>query len=329
VSRKRSSDDSKVPGRTPQSSQQDRLVDYLAFLGQHHHDILKRLSDAGLLESSRWALLEFLQNHPDVLAKLDNPVVLEGFIRSFDPVTGSTLPVSPEDDWFEGPEALADTNYFPPLPGERQSPSANLPLQSDSEPLRHSSLIPIPEAPLPVREINLARCRVTDVREQGRVETFLSEERKKYPNGSKTATLTKQVSVSNTISRTVTIQWGKLKAYSAGAGVTLVGLVAIQSQVQQQLSKNYSVEMQNSITISETTTIEVPPGCTVEHVIKWKLASLSGVAVLGETPRFSSSVDLAEVPYQVPLRLTYTEDLNDVQDEIQNETQQIRKRWRR
>jgi hypothetical protein len=333
VSRKRSSDDGKVPGSTPQSSQQDRLVDFLAFLRQNHYDILMRLRDAGLLESSLWALLAFLQNHPEVLAQLDNPIVLEGFIRSFAPVTESTLPVSPEDDdWFERLEASVDAGDFPPLPGESM-PSTNLPLPSDSEPLQYSSLVPIPEAPLPGREINLGRCHVTRIKEQGSVETFLSEERKTYQNGSKTSAFTKQVSVSNTISQTVTIQWGKLKTYSAGAGVTLVGLLAIQSQVQQQLSKSYSIEMQNSITISETSTITVSPGCTVEHVIKWKQVALSGAAVLGETPRFSRSVDLAEVPYLVPLRLTYSEDLtevqNDVQEEIQNETKQIRKRWRR
>ena len=164
----------------------------------------------------------------------------------------------------------------------------------------------------PVQQINLARCRVTGVRELGNAEKFLSEERKIYPNNSKTATLTKEISVSNSIARTVTIESSKLKGNSGEAGVTFIGFATVRGQAQQQLNERYSVATQNSVTISEKTTIEIPPGSTVEHVIQWKLVSLNGIAVLGETPRFSPSFDLAMVPYQVPLRLTYTETLNDV-----------------
>jgi len=168
------------------------------------------------------------------------------------------------------------------------------------------------KAPPPVRRINLARSYVTQVVEQGEVSKLLSEERKIYPNNSKVATLTKEVSIANSIVRTVTIESSRIKAHNAEAGVTLIGFAAVQAQLQTQLNRRYSVETQNSISISERTTIQVPPASTVGHVIQWKLISLNGLAVIGESSRSSSPLELAEVPYQVPLRLTYTETLNDV-----------------
>lgn len=181
-----------------------------------------------------------------------------------------------------------------------------------SGPLQELSGIPIPKVPPPARVIDLSRCRITSFREQGTVETFLSEERKIYPNNSRTATLTKEISVSNSVARTVTIEKSELKGNNAEAGVTLVGFAAIQAQVQRQLNQRYSVTTENSVTIGEKTTIAIPPASTVEHVIRWKLISTAGIAVLGETPRFSPSFDLAEVPYRVPSRLTYTETINDI-----------------
>jgi hypothetical protein len=160
------------------------------------------------------------------------------------------------------------------------------------------------------REVDLAGCSVTEIRKIGQVEKRLSEERKRYPNNSKVATLTKEVSVSNTVTREIMIESSQLKAHNAEAGITFFGFAAIQGQVQQQLNQTYSVTTQNTITISETTTIQIPPQSIIEHVIQWKVISESGLAILGR--RLPTASRLAEVPYEVPLRLTYTEEINDV-----------------
>ena len=163
---------------------------------------------------------------------------------------------------------------------------------------------------LPGRKIDLAGCSVTEIKKLGQIEKHLSEERKRYPNNSKTATLTKEVGVSNSITREVMIESGQLKAHNAEAGITLIGFAAIQGQVQNQLNQTYAVTTQSTITISETTTIEIPPQSIIEHVIQWKVISESGLVILG--PRLPTASRLAEVPYHIPLRLTYTEEINDV-----------------
>jgi hypothetical protein len=160
------------------------------------------------------------------------------------------------------------------------------------------------------RKIDLAGCSVTEIRKLGQIEKHLSEERKRYPNNSKTATLTKEVSVSNAITREVMIESSQLKAHNAEAGITLIGFAAIQGQVQNQLNQTYAVTTQSTITISEATTIEIPPQSIIEHVIQWKVISESGLVILG--PRLPTASRLAEVPYHIPLRLTYTEEINDV-----------------
>lgn len=234
--------------------------------------------------------------------------------------SGDTGPLSPRLQAFlaANPEVLRS----PANPPAGQTPDAKNPPAASGgtrplSPRLRSSLAANPgllgsPANLPVRRVNLAKSYVTAIREQGTTDIFISEERKIYPNNSKVATLTKEVSISNSVARTITVESSKLKAHNAEAGITLIGFVAIQGQIQQQLSERYSVATQNSITISEKTTIQVPPASTVEHVIQWKLVSLNGIAILGESPRSSLSSSLAEVPYRVPLRLTYTEVLNDV-----------------
>jgi hypothetical protein len=240
-----------------------------------------------------------------------SPEVLEAFRRrSASQQTPPATNPPPANPLGLSPEVL---EAFRRRSASQQTPPAtNPPLVLNPRSRGLPGGVPNARALTPARKINLARCYVTGVTNQEKIETFLSEERKIYPNNSKVATLTKEVSISNSIVRTVTVESSKLRAHNAEAGVTLFGFATIQGQVQQQLNERYSVTTENSISISEKTTIQVPPASTVEHVIQWKLVSLNGIAVLGESAPSPSSYNLAEVPYQVPLRLTYTETLNDV-----------------
>ena len=160
-------------------------------------------------------------------------------------------------------------------------------------------------------QVDLRGCQMTGRKDERQIEEFLSRERKEYRNNSSVATLTKEVSISNSITRTVTIESNKVTAHNAQASVTIFGFGTIQAVVQQQLSETYSVAVGNTLTISETTTIEIPPSAVVEHIIQWKLVSWNGIAILGPAGSSSSS-SLAEVPFRVPHRLTYTDELNDV-----------------
>jgi hypothetical protein len=212
----------------------------------------------------------------------------------------------PEIDWSKiaPPETLKGI----PLADQTTPPVRNGPALSGSGFLQQSSGFPAAETSPPVRQISLARCHVTAVKEQRILKLFSRKRGRRTPNNSKVATLTKEISVSNSVTRTVTIESSKLKGHNAQVGVTLIGFGGGQGQIQQQLNQRYSVATQNSITISEKNVIQVRPASTVEHVIQWKLVSLMGIAILGESPRFSPSFDLAEVSYQVPLRLTLYRD---------------------
>jgi hypothetical protein len=160
------------------------------------------------------------------------------------------------------------------------------------------------------RSINLAGCRMTDVREIKQREEPLSKEKRIYPNNTGNSTVTKEVSISNTISRIVTIESSKVKAHNAQGGITIVGFAEIQGQVQEQLGERYNLITQDAITFSEKTTIEIRPGSTVEHVIQWKVIYETGLAILGQSSDIRYS-RLAEVPYRVPMRLTYSEEINN------------------
>ena len=170
-----------------------------------------------------------------------------------------------------------------------------------------------PEPPMPVqRKINLADCKVVELSQVEQIAANLPLEIKTYPNKSKTSTLTKEISVSNTIAREVTIESSQLRAHNAEAGITLVGFATIQGQVQAQLNQTYAVRTQSSITITEKTTIQIPPASAIEHRIRWTVISEKGLAILGKSVTLPTQSRLAEVPYQVPLRLTYTEEIIDV-----------------
>lgn len=163
----------------------------------------------------------------------------------------------------------------------------------------------------PVTELNLAGCSVTELKTMGSIETPLPQEVKTYPNNSKVATVTKEVSITNTITREVTIESSQLRARNAEAGITLFGFATIQGQIQEQLNQSYAVTTRNTISISEKTTIEIPPGTTIEHVIRWAVVSEKGLAILGKSEAMPAVSRLAEIPYQIPLRLTYTEEVRD------------------
>jgi hypothetical protein len=160
---------------------------------------------------------------------------------------------------------------------------------------------PAPDSPLSrnrTRSIDLSGCSVTDLQEEKPIEVPWYTERNIYPNNTAKSAVTKKVNLINEHAKTVTIESDKLKAHNAGANVNILGFAAIQGQVQQQVGERYSVATQNTITFSEETTIEIPPGSAVEHVIQWIFVYHTGLAILGQ-PSDASYSRLAEVPYRV------------------------------
>ena len=148
-----------------------------------------------------------------------------------------------------------------------------------------------------------------EIKEERQVQTFHSEERETYRNNSP-AKVIQERSISQSVTRAVTTESTQLRASNAEAGITILGFAAIQGQIQRQLSQHYVVAMENTLTFNERTTIEIPPYTTVEHIINWKIVSTHGIAVLGK-PEIATP-GLAEVPFAIPLRLTYTGEVNNV-----------------
>ena len=182
--------------------------------------------------------------------------------------------------------------------------------------------------PEPPRQVDLSKCRLLDVTDERKVEKFLREERRTYPNNS-SATVTREISIASSITLRVTIESNKLRSHNAAAGVSLVGFGTIQGRVEQALGERYAVTLESTLTVSENVSATIPPYSTIEHVIQWKVLEWGGIALLGKTQRSLQSV-VAEIPYQVPLRLTFDHDFVDVEVK-KKEEEPVRgsaRRWR-
>jgi len=152
---------------------------------------------------------------------------------------------------------------------------------------------------------------VLAVTQEKKVERLLGEDRKRYRNNSN-GTITRKVSITSSRTFTVTIESSKLKSSNAEGGITLLGFAAIHGQVRRQLSQRYAVAVESTFSVSEESSAEVPPYSTIEHIIWWKLVTWIGIAHLGKLVDARSPQFLAEVPYQVPFRLTYDDDFVNV-----------------
>jgi hypothetical protein len=167
-----------------------------------------------------------------------------------------------------------------------------------------------PSLSQPPRKVDLSGCALVGVTGEKQVEKFLSEQRKMYRNNSG-STVTRELNVTGSWTLTVTTESSKLQSHNAAAGVTLFGFAAIQGRVQRQLSERYSVTSQSTSSVSDKTSVTLKPYMTVEHVIQWKVVTWIGTALLGKpTSAFPGAI--AQVPYQVPVRLTYDDDIIDV-----------------
>jgi len=155
--------------------------------------------------------------------------------------------------------------------------------------------------------INVAGYRLKSIKDEQQIEAVLRTEKKTYPNNSK-GRVTPKVSLTDSVTRSVTIESNSVKASGGQAGIQILGFAAIQGQIQQQLSQRNAVQTQQTLTFSEEIQVEVPPHSTIELTITWKLIWLKGTAILGPL------VGLArvEVPYFVPHRLTFDWSTRDV-----------------
>jgi len=175
------------------------------------------------------------------------------------------------------------------------------PVASPTTPLIH------PTTPRPVTSINVANYQLIEVKDEQQAETVLRKETKTYPNES-SARITPKVSITDSVTKSVTIEANKIKTSGTQTGVQILGFATIQGRIQQQLSQRYAVEIRRTLSVSEEVQIEVPPHSAIELSITWKLVWQKGTAVLGGT----YSVTHAEVPYFIPHRLTFDWRTRDI-----------------
>jgi hypothetical protein len=161
-------------------------------------------------------------------------------------------------------------------------------------------------APGLVKGINVARYRLIGVKDEKEVETVHSRTKKPYSNPS-SVKMTHKITVSNSVTRSVAIEHNKSKTSSGQAGVQLIGFANIQGQIQQQLAQKHAVQVQGTFSVSEEVTIELEPFHTIELSITWKMVWLQANALLGMI-----STPSVEVPYWIPLRLTFDAVPRDV-----------------
>jgi len=153
----------------------------------------------------------------------------------------------------------------------------------------------------------VANYQLLGVKDEQQTEAVLSETRKQYSNDSKVATVTQEISITNSVSEMVVTEADNIRVSGTQTGFQILGFAAIQGQIQHQLGQRYSVQSQTTLSISEKTTIQIPPLSTIEHIITWKIEHVKGNAILG---RFLMTS--VEVPYRIPRRLTYDPQVRDV-----------------
>ena len=161
--------------------------------------------------------------------------------------------------------------------------------------------------PSPVKSINVANYQLLGVKDEQQTEAVLSETSKQYSNDSKVVTVTQEISITNSVTGTVVTEADNIRVSGTQTGFQILGFATIQGQIQHQLGQRYSVQTQNTLSISEKTTIQIPPLSTIEHIITWKMEYVKGNAILG---RFLMTS--VEVPYRIPRRLTYDTQVRDV-----------------
>lgn len=155
--------------------------------------------------------------------------------------------------------------------------------------------------------INLENYRLVAVKEGQPTSTVLRKETKTYPNGS-SGRITPKVAITDSVTKVVTFETNKIKAFGGQTGVTILGFASIQGQIQQQLGQKHAVEVQRTLSVSEEVQIEVPPHSAIELSITWKMEWFNGTAVLGSTP----GTDSVEVPYSIQHRLSFDWRTRDV-----------------
>jgi hypothetical protein len=150
--------------------------------------------------------------------------------------------------------------------------------------------------------LGLGNCKLTSVEAELQFEKLLSEERHSYRNPTE-ATLTKEISIANTYTSSVTTDRTRVTSSSIGGSLTAGKFASIQARIERQLGERYSVQVQTTLSVGEKTSITIPPNSSITHVIQWKLVAMTGIAVLGTT----QGKLMGKLPYEVPLRLTYTD----------------------
>lgn len=241
-------------------------------------DKLRMLGKVGKVLMTTW-------NHP-ILAPSESHVIMG--------TDGTMECTTCHGEWSIGLRPIASHSEGPAAPNLPLTPSA--------------ASKTVPSAAL--RKVDLSGCEILGVTGEKPVEVVIEETRKKYRNNSNT-TVTREISISTSVTRAVTTDSSQLKSYNTDAGITIFGFATIQGHVQQQLSHRYSVMLQNTLSVSEKSSVVIQPHSAIEHVIQWKVVSWSGTALLGE-PAQVHPQPVAQIPYEVPFRLTYEDDFFDI-----------------
>jgi hypothetical protein len=213
--------------------------------------------------------------------------------------------------WYSRPGIRLAPGNIPPFterpvrrwqqrPETASPPLARPPAASPATP----SLPPVTRRP--VTSINVAKYQLIGVKDEQQTETLLSTEKRRVPNES-SATITRKIGVTNSVTQAVTIDAEKIRISGAQTGAQILGFVNIQGQLQQQLGQRYSVSVQRTLSITDEISIEVPPFHTIEVTITWNTVWLKGNAMLGR-----GSMPSVEVPYSIPLRLSFDPAPRDV-----------------
>jgi len=128
-----------------------------------------------------------------------------------------------------------------------------------------------------------------------RTELFATEERR-YSNKDSPASTTHTLTISQTISRTISVD--TTATISAGTEVRAGLGVSAKSTIEATLAAKYGITKQQTLTVSESASIQVPPKSAVLVKIFWYRHYQDGHLE-------AESVQGSSIPYSVVMRLSF------------------------
>jgi hypothetical protein len=160
----------------------------------------------------------------------------------------------------------------------------------------------------PTVRVNIAKAKITGLRETQQTVEEVGVDEETYSNRSSPATTEHVFSITHTVDRSVVIEEAASRLMGTGGQATIIGLAQIYGKIESTLERRYSLSERATLEVTSSVKIHVPAGKAVRARVKWFKVFQSGEVDL-LAPDGSTTV---LIPYRVPVRLKFNTETIDL-----------------